>query len=101
MSIILHYVLRNIMKSKLRSIIIIFSLMLSTVVLYSTLMVRDSITEYYIEQSQEVYKGYDLVASSDENELLKKNELDMGNATVLDRLPMTMNTGKNSDNNIT
>lgn len=100
MSIILHYVFRNIMKSKLRSIIIIISLMLSTVVLYSTLMVRDSITEYYIEQSQVVYKGYDLVASSDENELLKKNELDLGNTTVLDKLPMTMIAGKYSDNNI-
>lgn len=101
MSIILHYVFRNLMKSKLRSIIIIISLMLSTVVLYSTLMVRDSITEYYIEQSQEVYKGYDLVASSDGNELLKKNELALGNATVLDKLPMTMIAGKYSDNNIT
>lgn len=101
MSIILHYVFRNIMKSKLRSIIIIISLMLSTVVLYSTLMVRDSITEYYIEQSQAVYKGYDLVASSDENELLKKNKLNLGNATVLDKLPMTMIAGKYSDNNIT
>ena len=101
MSIILHYVLRNIMKSKLRSIIIIISLMLSTVVLYSTLMVRDSITEYYIELSQEVYKGYDLVVSSDKNELLKKNELDMGNVTVSDKLPMTMTAGKYSANNIT
>ena len=73
MSIILHYVLRNIKKSKLRSVIIILALMLSTVVLYSTLMVRDSITEHYIELSREIYKGYDLVASSDENELFKKN----------------------------
>ena len=100
MSIILHYVLRNIKKSKLRSVIIILALMLSTVVLYSTLMVRDSITEHYIELSREIYKGYDLVASSDENELLKKNELDMGNVTVSDKLPMAMTAGKYSDNNI-
>ena len=101
MSIILHYVLRNIKKSKLRSVIIILALMLSTVVLYSTLMVRDSITEHYIELSREIYKGYDLVASSDENELFKKNELDMGNVTVSDELPMAMTVGKYSDNNIT
>lgn len=100
MSIILHYVLRNIKKSKLRSVIIILALMLATVVLYSTLMVRDSITEYYIEMSQEIYKGYDLVASSDENELLKKNELDTGDLEISEKLPMTMTVGKYSDNNI-
>ncbi len=99
MSIVLRYVLRNIKKSKFRSLIIILALMLSTVVLYSALMVRDSITDYYSEMSREIYKEYDIVVSSDENESVKRNEMSFHNVTVSEILPMSLTAGKYSDNN--
>ena len=63
----MKYIVRNIRKNKLRGILILLSLMISTFVLFLNFVVRDDLLYKYKELHKESYHGYDVVVSSEDS----------------------------------
>ncbi len=80
MNILLKHILRNIRQYKLRSVLIIFSLAVSTMVMFLNLTIKDDITKKYTSVLQGAYQNYDISVNSyyyDENGYFDLNELDL------------------------
>jgi len=65
--IILKHILRNIKENKLRSILIIIALAISTIVMYLNLSIKDDIYEQYKQVLQGRYQDYNILISKNEN----------------------------------
>ncbi len=65
MKILLKHILRNIRQYKFRSILIIFSLAVSTMVMFLNLTIKDDITKKYTSVLLGVHQSYDLLVGSD------------------------------------
>jgi putative ABC transport system permease protein len=80
MLILLKHILRNIRQNKFRSILIIISLAISTMVLFLNLTIKDDLVKKYTSVLQGAYQDYDLVAysnASDDNGFFQQEEMDL------------------------
>ncbi len=80
MKILLKHILRNIRQYKFRSILIIFSLAVSTMVMFLNLTIKDDITKKYSSVLLGAYQNYDILVGSnhfDERGYYDAKELDL------------------------
>lgn len=64
MKIFMTYIARNIRENKLRGLLILLSLMISTFILYINLVAKDDILQQYEALYQESFSGYDVIVTS-------------------------------------
>lgn len=67
MKILLNYILRNIRENKLRGLLILFSLMVSTFILFLNFIARDDIIYKYEDIHRSTYGDYDLIVTKDDS----------------------------------
>lgn len=83
MKILLKHILRNIRQYKFRSALIVFSLAVSTMVMFLNLTIKDDITKKYTSVLQGAYQKYDIAVGSyfyDENGYFDLKDLDLSMA---------------------
>ncbi|KMJ57103.1 hypothetical protein AB685_16880 [Bacillus sp. LL01] len=68
MKIFMMYIARNIRENKLRGLLILLSLMISTFILYINLVARDDILLQYQKLNEESYNGYDVMINYKDTE---------------------------------
>lgn len=80
MLVLLKHILRNIRENKFRSVLIIISLAVSTMVLFLNLTIKDDLVKKYTSVLQGAYQDYDMVIYSndaDDNGYFQPDELDL------------------------
>ncbi|HLR35702.1 MAG TPA: hypothetical protein VK071_10320, partial [Tissierellales bacterium] len=68
MRIFLKYTIRNIWENKLRGFLILFSLMISTFIMFLNFVARDDIIHQYEALHEESYRSYDIIVSHEDGE---------------------------------
>src|SRR5574344_3570 len=74
MSILIKHILRNIRENKFRSILIVFSLAVSTMVLFLNLTIKDDLGTKYRALLRGSYQDYDIQVNKKTNENSEENE---------------------------
>ncbi len=93
MQIVWKHIIRNVMANKLRSFIIVLSLSLSTIILYSTLTIGDNVVEKYTESLLEVYQEYDIQIAHEDSTRFNLDDLNIGDEFKGSTLPVTTALG--------
>lgn len=78
--IIIKHILRNIINNKSKSILLIFALFLSTIVLFFNLTINDDLIFKYDEMRRGIFKEYDLRLIKEDGSF-SKDELNFNNLT--------------------
>lgn len=86
MRIIFKHILRNIRENKFRSILIVFSLAVSTMVMFMNLTIKDDLTNKYKSVLQGAYQDYDIeIFPKSENingQYFDKKDLDLSGINI-------------------
>ncbi len=75
---LLKHIFRNIKENKVRGLLIIVSLMLSTIVIFMNFVIKDNITNRYKQTLYGTYQNYDILIGSEKgNSYFEKSEINM------------------------
>lgn len=97
MKIIMKHVIKNIFEKKLRSAIVLLTILLSTLVLFIGLSLNSIINETYSSMLQGSYGNANLVVNKnadDGSPFYETSELDLGELTPLNQLDLIQASGK-------
>ena len=97
MSIIFKHIWRNIRENKFRSILIVFSLAVSTMVLFLNLTIKDDLANKYKSVLQGAYQDYDIEITKNSNEVSEQyfdsSALNLGGINADNYIDMTYSSG--------
>ncbi|MBE6048416.1 MAG: ABC transporter permease [Clostridium sp.] len=102
MNIYFKHVIRNIWSNKFKSIIIIISLALTTLILYSNMSVSDEITEKYMSLLKENMQNYDISIQkeSEESGIFNLESLNLDDVSISESFTLNSWQGSYSDKHI-
>src|SRR5699024_271449 len=88
MGIFLKYTIRNIWENKLRGFLILFSLMISTFIMFLNFVARDDIIHQYEALHEESYRSYDIIVSHEDSEepFFKEDKFKTKNIDISNKL---------------
>ncbi|MBS4535926.1 FtsX-like permease family protein [Clostridium sp. D2Q-14] len=88
MRIFMKYIIRNIWENKLRGFLILFSLMVSTFVVFLNFVARDDIIHQYETLHEESYRGYDMIVNHEDTDdpFFKEDEFKTDNIDASNKL---------------
>lgn len=88
MGIFMKYIIRNIWENKLRGFLILFSLMISTFIMFLNFAAGDDIVYQYEALYEEAYRGYDIIVNHEDTEepFFKKDKFKTNNISVNKKL---------------
>ncbi len=96
MSILLKHIVRNIKESKLKSALIIFSIIISTMVVFLTLSIKDDLRDRYTDLLKNTYKDYDLLIQKPSSEKIRefsKDDINLKNIDSKDEFKYDISYG--------
>ncbi|MGO1370118.1 MAG: ABC transporter permease [Senegalia sp. (in: firmicutes)] len=98
----MKYIIRNIWENKLRGFLILFSLTVSTFIVFLNFVARDDIIHQYKTLYEESYHGYDLMVTHEdtEDEFFEKNKFKTNNIDVSNKLSAITTFGVVDDNDL-
>ncbi len=88
MGIFLKYTIRNIWENKLRGFLILFSLMISTFIMFLNFVARDDIIHQYEALHEESYRSYDIIVGHEDGEepFFKEDKFKTKNIDISNKL---------------
>lgn len=81
---IIKFILRNLRKSKLRTLLVLVSVILSAIVIFFNLSMSDSIEKLIRLESTKTYGNYNLMVTS-EDEVFEAEDIDWGNLEIKEK----------------
>ncbi len=102
MGIFMKYIIKNIWENKLRGFLILFSLMISTFIVFLNLVARDDIIHKYEKLHEESYHGYDMIVNHENTEdpFFNENEFKTNNIDVSNKLSAITTFGVVDNNDL-
>lgn len=96
---IIKFILRNFRKSKLRTLLVLVSVILSAIVIFFNLSMGDCIEKLIRLESTKTYGNYNLMVTS-EDEVFESEDVDWGNSEIKEKTNILVTVLMDEDENV-